>query len=373
MARIELQSWPTALENHGETLLETLLAHEVPFPFSCSSGDCGACKARLSAGEVKHQSCSSAILSDEERSQGYVLACRCTPQGDVRIEPLEPLVALPPAQRQRAWVGAQSHRERGFVVLHLLPQRPVAFLPGQYFNLKFDNLPARAYSVASVPGSETLEFHIREVHDGKASVHAQRRDLPGSVVEIDGPHGHGYWREQHTGPLVAVGGGTGLAPMVSIVRAALARDPQREVHLYYAAREHSEVYWDAELRALCHTHPGLRVRYALSRLSASEPRPDDTSPIAIHHERVTETLRREWPRLDQAKVYVAGSPALVGAITHLARAHGALAQDVHADAFSPATNHRLDHPMRAWIQRQRLRWSRPPTAVRHLLQQAQEA
>ncbi len=372
MARIEVASWPTALENHGETLLETLLAHEVPFPFSCSSGDCGACKARVSAGTVQHQSCSSAMLSDAERAQGYVLACRCTPQGDVRIEPLEPLVALPPAQRQRAWVSAQSHRERGFVVLQLLPQRPVAFLPGQYFNLKFDNLPARAYSVASVPGSDALEFHIRATPGGKASVHAQRRDLLGSVVEIDGPHGHGYWREQHPGPLVAVGGGTGLAPMLSIVRTALARAPQREAHLYYAAREHDEVYWDAELRALCQAHPQLRVRYALSRQSANEPRPD-ASPIAIHHERVTETLRREWPQLAHAKVYVAGSPALVGAITQLARAHGAQPQDVHADPFSPASQHRLDHPLRTWLRRQRQRWSRPPAAVRQLLRPTQEA
>lgn len=366
MARIEIMSWPAALENKGETLLETMLIHEVPFPFSCSSGDCGACKARITAGQVQHQSCSSAILSEEERAQGYVLACRCTPQGDLCVEPLEPLVALPPPQRQRSWVSAQSQRGNGFVVLQVTPQRSMDFLPGQYFNLKFDNLPARAYSVASVPGAATLEFHIREVPGGKASVHAQRRDLVGSAVEIDGPHGHGYWRAQHTGPLIAVGGGTGLAPMLSIVSAALRRDPQRAVHLYYAARQREEVYADAELRALCQAYPGLEVRYALSR-QVRGAAGTGASSMAVHHERVTDTLRREWPSLALAKVYVAGSPALVGAVTQWARQHGAAVQDVHADAFSPSTEHRLDHPVRSWLRRQHLRWSRPPARVRRLL------
>ncbi|MBI3146526.1 MAG: 2Fe-2S iron-sulfur cluster binding domain-containing protein, partial [Pseudogulbenkiania sp.] len=263
MARIELKDWPTPLENSGETVLETMIANGVPFPFSCASGDCGACKGRVLCGEVVHDTAPEGILSAAERADGYVLACRCTPKNDLRLEALDELVELPAARRQRGWVVAQEKRQGDVIVLRIAPTNPVKFLAGQFFYLKFDNLPQRAYSVASLPGAEELEFHIRVVEGGKTSNYVNRDDLVGSEVTVDGPYGHGYWRQNHEGPIVAIAGGTGLAPMLSVIGAALRENARRNIHLYYAAREEADVYFEAELQALVRQYPKLQVTCSL--------------------------------------------------------------------------------------------------------------
>lgn len=345
-ARIILQGWPQALDNGGETVLDTALAHGVPFPFSCGTGDCGACKARVLHGEVSHLDSAEGILGAAERAAGFALACRCVPRGDVHLETLDDLVALPAPRRQRAWVSAQSRRAGDVVVLRIRPRRPVEFLPGQFFNLKFDRLPARAYSVASLPGAAELEFHIRIVPGGKTSSHAARPDLVGSELQLDGPHGHGYWRRRHEGPIVAVAGGTGLAPMLSVAGAALGHDPGRRVHLYHVAREEADLYAEAELQALAERHPGLRVSCCLTRAA-----PPARGRLPRHYERVTESLRRDWPSLAGAKLYVAGPPRLVSAVAAVAREQSLGPRDLHTDPFSDAADHALDGPLRATARR----------------------
>lgn len=355
MARIELKDWPIPLENGGETVLETMIAHGVPFPYSCASGDCGACKGRVLCGEVAHDSAPAGILSATERADGYVLACRCTPKSDLRIEALDELVALPAARRQRGWVVSRQHRQGDVVVLRVKPAKPVHYLAGQFFYLKFDNLPQRAYSVASLPGADELEFHIRLVEGGKTSRYVSRDNLVGSEVTVDGPHGHGYWRQNHDGPIVAIGGGTGLAPVLSIIGAALAANAHRHVHLYYAARVEADVYWDAELAALARQYPNLRVDCALSRAEPSEQ-----GPLPRRYQRVTASLEQDWPSLAGAKLYIAGPPKMVEAVAVTARELGLAARDLHTDPFSDAADHKLDGAFTSWLRRFVGRWRRPP-------------
>lgn len=356
MAKIELKNWPDTLQNSGETILETLIANDVPFPFSCASGDCGACKGRVLCGEVALQPCPEGILSQEEREQGYVLACRCTPKSDVKLEALDELVALPAATRQTAWVVQQTRHQGDVVVLSIQPRHAVSFLPGQYFNLKFDNLPARAYSVASQPGESCLSFHIRLLADGKTSGYV-RRDIIGHALTLDGPYGHGYWRAQHEGPLLAIAGGTGLAPMLSIVNAALRANARREVWLYYADREEHDVYWEAELLALQQRYPNLNIRCELSRAT-----PPAQGALPRRYQRVTAALQQDWPSLAGAKVYVAGSPRMVDAVAACSRSLGLAPRDLHTDPFSEAHEHRLDGALSTWCRRMLRRWQKAPVA-----------
>lgn len=358
MARIELKDWPAALENSGETVLETMIANGVPFPYSCASGDCGACKGRVLCGEVAHQSCPEGILSAAERADGYVLACRCTPKNDIRLEALDELVELPAARRQRGWVVSRQKRQGDVIVLRIIPTKPVKFLAGQFFYLKFDNLPQRAYSVASLPGAEELEFHIRVEDNGKTSNYANRDELVGSELIIDGPYGHGYWRQNHDGPIVAIGGGTGLAPMLSVVGAALRENARRRVHLYYAASEEVDVYWEAELAALMRQFPNLRVDCALSRA-----KPPAHGALPRRYQRVTDSLREDWPNLAGAKLYIAGPPKMVDALAATARELGLAPRDLHTDPFTDSVDHALDGALATWLRRFTARWRRPPFAL----------
>lgn len=351
MARIELKDWPTVLDNGGETLLETMIAHRVPFPFSCAVGDCGACKGRLVSGEVEHQPCPASVLSDLERQQGLILACRCTPKGDVRLEALDELVQPPQQLRQFGRVTARDIRSGEVAVVRIGLRRKVAFLAGQYFTLKFGKLPARAYSVASVPGDDELEFHIRRVPDGLTSNHVMQAGLVGEFVEVNGPFGHGFLREKHTGPLIAIGGGTGLAPMLSIVRQALRSPSQRPMHLYYAARKREDCYWSPELAQLATEHPHLRVSITLSQQDAE----DKSMAPGFRAMRVTQALREDYPSLTGTKLYVAGPPRQVHAVADVGHELGLGSRDLHTDPFSENNVRAVDGPVKSLVRTWRMR------------------
>lgn len=348
MARIELVDWPHTLENSGETVLDTMMINGVPFPFSCGAGDCGACKGHVLQGKVEHLPCPESTLSKEERDQGLVLACRCTPKSDIRLQTLGELVHMPPVVQQFGRVVHQEVRGGGVAVIRVALRKAVEFRPGQYFMLKFGALPARAYSVASVPGSTELEFHIRRVEGGKTSTLVTQPGLTGQYARVEGPYGHGYWREQHAGPIVAIGGGTGLAPMWSIVLSALSGSARREVHLYYAARTADDCYWEQELVELARRHPHVRLHNTLSRLQT----PDARAPIPQRAQRVTDALREDFKSLAGAKLYIAGPPAQVAAVSAVARELGLDNRDLHTDPFSDNPEHHQD----SWFKRTMHRW-----------------
>ena len=98
-------------------------------------------------------------------------------------------------------------------ILRLAPPAgaPFEFRAGQYARLGFGTLPPRDYSMANRPDQRILEFHIRDVGDG-ASRYAVRRLAFGETVTVAGPMGDAYLRSDHPGPIVAVAGGSGLAP-----------------------------------------------------------------------------------------------------------------------------------------------------------------
>src|SRR3546814_2147017 len=93
---------------------------------------------------------------------------------------------------------------------------------------------------------DELVFHIREVAGGRVSASVAQVAQPGSPVQVEGPFGEAYLREDHTRPILAVGGGSGLAPILSIVSRAVEADMHQPIHLYFGARETRDVYGRSE-------------------------------------------------------------------------------------------------------------------------------
>lgn len=212
---------------------------------------------------------------------------------------------------------------------------PFPFEAGQYARLRFDDLPARDYSMASRPGAELLEFHIRNVGDG-ASRYVATRLSPGERVGIEGPLGDACLRRDHHGPILAVAGGSGLAPLLSIVETALAVDRGREVHLYFGAREERDVYLEPRLRRLEARHPGLRYVPVLSA---------PAGPTARRRGLVGDAVAEDFKDFSGFKAYLAGPPAMVEATTSMLIGRGLAEADIHADPFySDEENRRRQGP-----------------------------
>jgi CDP-4-dehydro-6-deoxyglucose reductase/ferredoxin-NAD(P)+ reductase (naphthalene dioxygenase ferredoxin-specific) len=197
------------------------------------------------------------------------------------------------------------------------------FRPGQYAKLGFGELPPRDYSMASRPGAPLVEFHIRDMGNGP-SRYAVRELKLGETVSLLGPMGGAYLRAEHGGPIVAVAGGSGLAPMKSIVDAALHLGLPQEVRLYVGARAARDLYLVEHFERLAGAHANFRFIPVLS-----EPE----SPTAMRTGLVGELVDAGIDDLPGAKVYLAGPPIMVESTVSLLLARGVDPEDIHADPF----------------------------------------
>ncbi|HTW85363.1 MAG TPA: 2Fe-2S iron-sulfur cluster-binding protein [Candidatus Sulfotelmatobacter sp.] len=314
----------------GETIVDAALRQGLAYPHSCRAGNCSTCKSELIAGEVDLMEYSEFALTDAERAAGKILACRAVPWSDCTVAYLnEDEMVAHPQRILTTRIVALEHAAHDVVVLKLavLSGGPFTFSAGQYASLAFPGLPRRDFSMANAPGDEPLEFHIRALPDGVVSAYVATRAAVGDELRVIGPFGGAYLRDAHTGPLLLAGGGTGLAPILSIVRTALARDPQRPVELYVGVRDERDLYAEAELDALAAKHPSMHVHRILSAPSGSTARRTGF----IH-----DAIAADLGALTDVKAYVAGPPVMVDAVSELLTARGLAKRDLHADAFFPA-------------------------------------
>ena len=326
----------------GETVLDALLRHGVGFAYSCQSGNCGTCKCEYVGGEILELEYSEHALSAAERSRGVILACRAQVWGDVEIRRLtaEEFV-MHPSRVMQCRVVEVSFATHDVLRLRLSIESggPYTFSAGQFAKLEFGFAPnaPRDYSMANRPDDPVLEFHVRCMAGGVSS-HLPAQLNVGDLVRASGPFGTSYLREQHPGPLIAVAGGTGLAPIRSIIADALAKGLTQPIHLYVGVRGERDVYGEAELRAWQVRHPHLKVHVVLSDERKPHGAPHDAAAPARRYGLVTDAVRADFSSFTGFQAYLAGPPAMVDAATELLRAGGIAARDIHADAFYSAVD-----------------------------------
>src|SRR3546814_15869704 len=114
---------------------------------------------------------------------------------------------------------------------------PLSYAAGKYDRLPFPGWPARDYSMAPSERESGLVFHIREVAGGRVSASVAQVAQPGSPVQVEGPFGEAYLREDHTRPMPADGGGSGLATNLLNVSREVEADMHQLIHLDCGARE----------------------------------------------------------------------------------------------------------------------------------------
>lgn len=312
----------------GETILESLLQAGVPFPHNCQSGNCGACKCELIEGDTLELPYSEYALSAEERARNLILACRTQVWGDCCVRPLDAdEMVLHPSRVMRCRVvdiQELTHDIRG-LELAIQSGGPYSFSAGQHARLKFGpGIPERSYSMAGHPEQATLEFHVRQVPRGQASGYVFGNLRVGAEVTVSGPLGNAYLREKHRGPMLAIAGGSGMAPIKSIIETALRADPGRHIHCYFGVRQERDVYLESRLRELERQHQNFRVQIVLSQPNGPTPRRTGT---------VVDALTHDLDLLEGFKAYVAGPPAMVEATHAQLQNKGLATRDIHADAF----------------------------------------
>lgn len=313
----------------GANLLEVLREHQIPVSYSCMAGRCGTCRCKVLSGEVldSGQALRMPPLGGGEGQ--YVMACQTVLSESCTIEIPEPdEVVVHTARTLKATVTAVETLTHDIRRLRLKPAKPLDFSPGQYAQLQFGPGLVRPYSMAGLPHDDELEFHVRLVEGGRVSTHVAQVLAVGDAVRVSGPLGSAYLRRKYEGPMLCVAGGTGLAPILSIVRGALESGMSNPIHVYAGARSARDVYGLPWLKDLQQRHPQLQVHAVVA---AADAAPGQRTGL------VTDAIAQDWPTLEGWRAYLCGSPPMVEAVSLLARQRGVTAEHLYADAFYAST------------------------------------
>ena len=308
----------------GANLLNVLREHNVPISYSCTAGRCGTCRCKVTRGHLL-ESGSQAQITRVNEGQ-FALACMSVLTENCEIEVPEPdEVVIHPARVLKATVVAIEDMTHDIKRIVLRPAKPLSFSPGQYAQVQFTPNHIRPYSMASLASDEELEFHVRLVPGGRVSSYISSEVAVGHSVRVSGPLGTAYLREKHTGPMLCVAGGTGLAPILSIVRGAVRAGMVNPIHLYFGVRSPLDVYGEHWLEQLAREHPGLSVHV----IPAS-----DATGRSMRTGLVTDVIASDWgDSLRDFRAYLCGSPPMVEAASLLLNQRGIPPEHIYADAF----------------------------------------
>ena len=312
-----------------QTVADASYRARINIPLDCRDGACGTCKSFCESGSLDPGSYLEDALSPDEAAEGYVLPCVMKPRSD--------LVLQVPTTSALAKTGAATHHGRLTALDRLSPttvsltieiddRDALAFLPGQYVNIAVPGTEeVRSYSFSSGPHDKALTFLVKLTPGGVMSDYVDQRAAVGDDISFTGPHGSFFLRESDA-PLLLLAGGTGLAPVLSILRTLEAGDSPRPVHLLYGVTTDDDLVETPALQHLADTVPGLTWDYCVA----------DPASTAPNRGYVTGLMDPQHLHGGEAAVYLCGPPPMVeGVRKHMAE-HGLSPAGFYYEKFALA-------------------------------------
>ena len=292
----------------GETVLSAALRHGVVLPYSCKNGTCASCKCRVIDGTVSYPYNPPSALEFNDLYGGWGLSCQAVAEGNLVIEARElEQVADIPVRKLPARVESLHQFTPEIMRLRLkLPKAArLQFLAGQYIDIIQADGKRRAFSIASAPSEKDfIELHIKHVSGGGFTGQVFESMKPKDILRFEGPLGTFFIRRSSERPLVLMGGGTGFAPLKSMIEELIEAGDPRPVHLFWGVGSQPDLYAQALIESWIAQHPRLSFTPVLA-----EPSEEWTGACGFVHE----TVLSEVADLAGHDVYMSGPPAMVSA------------------------------------------------------------
>jgi CDP-4-dehydro-6-deoxyglucose reductase len=314
----------------GETILEAGLREGLALPYGCRDGACGSCSGRLLSGEVDYRGPRPPGISDDDVAVGKALMCQAHALTDLEVEIRE--VGAAKGIEVKALPCRVSALERladdvMLLKLQLPKTERLQFLAGQYIDVIMRDGRRRGFSLANAPhNDEYLELHVRHVAGGRFTSQVFTEMKEKTILRFQGPLGAFFLREDTARPLILMGGGTGFAPLKSIIEHAIYTDDQRPIRLYWGARAKVDLYLHALAESWPSTHPDLGYVPVLSEPAEQDGWQGRTGFI---HEAVC----NDYPDLSGFDVYMSGPPAMIEAAKRDFAARGLPEDQLFYDSF----------------------------------------
>ena len=323
----------------GETVLDAAFRQGISLMHGCKEGQCGSCKAKLIDGDIELLKYSTFALPDYESETGHVLLCRTHAFSEVSFdllnfdeELLSRSIAVKDFTGHLTKISALTHDIR---LLEIEIDKPLKFWAGQYVDLTLPGRSiTRAFSMANAPGESTkLQFIIKKYPNGAFSSLLDGELRVGDPIMAKGPYGSCFLRENRPGPMLLVGGGSGMSPLWSILSDYIESGEQRPVRFFYGARTRADLFYLDELAAIAAKLKDFVFIPALSHATAEDKWEGETGFV---HEVVLRHLRAE-KLAGTIDAYACGPTPMMAAMLPVLQMNGVEPEHIYFDKFTPAT------------------------------------
>lgn len=314
----------------GELVLDAAYRNKVNLPMDCSDGVCGTCKCHCDQGQFElDDDYLDEALSEDEADQGYVLTCKMLVKSDCVISvPVPSTACKVTPSRQACTVEHVEMVSETTVALGLRLETPdaLSFLPGQYVNLTIPGTDQhRAYSFSSAPGAEIATFLIRNIPGGLMSDWLTGTAKPGDEISLVGPYGSFFLRPVER-PILLLAGGTGLAPILSMLEVMAESGTDQPVHLIYGVTKDEDLVETARIENLAAQLPTFTWMACVADPGSAHP----------HKGYVTSHITDKHLNGGDCDIYLCGPPPMVEAVREFLQAREVEPRQFHYEKFTPS-------------------------------------
>ena len=320
----------TSIVVYGDdTVLSTLAQNKVFIPSACGGkATCGTCKFRLVDNVPGVKPTEQPFLSPKEVEDGVRLSCQQKVTDNMHIMLPTELLSARDFETVVEVVEDLTYDIK-LIRFKLIEPSTVDFKPGQFMQIKVPGIEVvRAYSLASDPSKKDyVEMMIRYVPNGQATTFVHKALEVGDKITLTGPFGDFYLQENSDKPIICIAGGSGKAPIRSILFRLKELGMNRKVKYFFGARAVRDLYYTEEFNQLSKEFPNFEYIPALS-----EPLPEDNWQGATGL--ITDVLDRMIGDLSNHEAYLCGSPGMINACINVLNKHDIKKENVYYDKFS---------------------------------------
>ncbi|MEN6386848.1 MAG: FAD-binding oxidoreductase [Phycisphaerales bacterium] len=318
--------------DEGKSLLSTLLRQKIHIPTSCGGkGKCGLCKLRVAEGADILQPAEETLLNDYEKQSNIRLSCQVKVQNNLKIFIPPEILNVREYNCQCTDIKDLTYDIKEFR-FELNSGDTLNYIPGQYMQLQLplyasnNQRISRAYSISSDPKDiNNFEFIIRKVPDGICTTYCFEYLKKGDKIKIKGPYGQFSLTQNHT-PIIFIAGGSGIAPIKSMLHQMKNTGNKRKATFYFGANR---------VKDLCCIDLMSRFEKEIANfrfvpaVASSDPGEKWDGQTGL----VTKVFRDDYKDATGCEAYLCGSPGMIDASIKVLKEIGVKEENIFYDKF----------------------------------------
>ncbi|MGQ9609481.1 MAG: NADH:ubiquinone reductase (Na(+)-transporting) subunit F [bacterium] len=314
------------LVNGGRSLLSYLFDNKIFIPSACGGkAVCGFCKVKVINGGGLVLPLEKPFLTRDEILNNIRLACQVKVTSDIEILIPDEYLAILEYRAKVSKIRDLNYDTKE-IILNLEEPENISFKPGQYIQLQVPGTcEYRAYSIASTPEqSNIIRLVVRLVPGGICSTYIHEQLKEGDEVFFTGPFGNLVLNEDSNSDIIAVAGGCGIAPFMSMIFHLLKKGSKRNIRLFFGVRTEADLYFVEEFQKCSEAYDNFEIH-----ISLSEPSKDWQGETGLIHQLVDKYIERA----DNASAYLCGPSAMIDAVINVLLSKGIARNRIFFDAF----------------------------------------